>query len=282
MSEISYYVLDDNDCKHISLTKEQIYAAIAEAIETGTITDVDTGFVTKIKEMNADKLLSFWIGSSAQYNTLAKDPNTLYILTDESTLGDAVEQVDALATQLDVFMTNTTNIEDELATDISNLEGNLENVESAISTLRDEVEERSVIYESATGIRLDATSNKLIYYDSTMITNPLRDKIIEIEWQEMAVDSGSQLTVEASGITRFRAVGTVHNYPIFKYHKQSTFSYLDIWIQFSTMIDGDGTHYEAYIRGKVSANAPDYASNSSAGIYITKVTVIDKDEQKRF
>ena len=195
MSEMSYYVLDENDCKHISLTKEQIYAAITEAIETGTITDVDTGFVTKIKEMNADKLLSFWIGSSAQYNTLtAKDPNTLYILTDESTLGDAVEKVDVLATKLDVFMTNTTNIEDELVMDISNLEGNLENAESAITALRDEVEKRSVIYESVTGIKLDATSNKLIYYDSTMTTNPLRNKIIEIEWKEMAVDTGSQLT----------------------------------------------------------------------------------------
>ncbi len=279
MSEISYYVLDDNDCKHISLTKEQIYAAITEAIETGTITDVDTGFVTKIKEMNADKLLSFWIGTSAQYNTLtARDTNTLYILTDESTLGDAVEKVDELEIILNTFMTNTTDIQDEQATDISNLEGNLENAEGAITALRDEVEKRSVIYESATGIMLNATSNQLIYYDSTMTTNPLRDKIIEIEWKEMAVDAGSQLTVEASGITRFRAVGTVHNYPIFKYHKQSSFSYLDIWIQFSTMVDGDGTHYEAYMRGKVSANAPDYASNGGAGIYITKVTVIDKDE----
>lgn len=279
MSEISYYVLDDNDCKHISLTKEQIYAAITEAIETGTITDVDTGFVTKIKEMNADKLLSFWIGTSAQYNTLtARDTNTLYILTDESTLGDAVEKVDELEIILNTFMTNTTDIQDEQATDISNLERNLENAEGAITALRDEVEKRSVIYESATGIMLNATSNQLIYYDSTMTTNPLRDKIIEIEWKEMAVDAGSQLTVEASGITRFRAVGTVHNYPIFKYHKQSSFSYLDIWIQFSTMVDGDGTHYEAYMRGKVSANAPDYASNGGAGIYITKVTVIDKDE----
>lgn len=279
MSEISYYVLDDNDCKHISLTKEQIYAAITEAIETGTITDVDTGFVTKIKEMNADKLLSFWIGTSAQYNTLtARDTNTLYILTDESTLGDAVEKVDELEIILNTFMTNTTDIQDEQATDISNLERNLENAEGAITALRDEVEKRSVIYESATGIMLNATSNQLIYYDSTMTTNPLRDKIIEIEWKEMAVDAGSQLTVEASGITRFRAVGTVHNYPIFKYHKQSSFSYLDIWIQFSTMVDGDGTHYEAYMRGKASANAPDYASNGGAGIYITKVTVIDKDE----
>lgn len=48
MADIIYFVISSDDCKYESMTKEQIYAAIASA--TGnTPTGVDDGFISKIK-----------------------------------------------------------------------------------------------------------------------------------------------------------------------------------------------------------------------------------------
>ena len=70
MSERNYFVLRDDNCRFPSMTKEQILAAITQAVSTGEIKDVDTGFVTKIKELNKNKQLSFWVGTTAEYNAI--------------------------------------------------------------------------------------------------------------------------------------------------------------------------------------------------------------------
>ena len=67
------------------MTKEQILAAIVEAVESGTISDVNTGFVTTIKEQNNGAGLMFWVGTTAQYNAIeTKQNNVLYIKTDDT------------------------------------------------------------------------------------------------------------------------------------------------------------------------------------------------------
>ena len=100
MSERKYYCFCGSNCKYETMTKEQILAAITQAVESGVISDVDTGFVTKIKEQNAGGYVSFWVGTTAQYNALAgKDPNCMYILNDD-TSGDDLKNwiVDTFAT----------------------------------------------------------------------------------------------------------------------------------------------------------------------------------------
>ena len=47
-NERNYYVLSENNCKFESFTKEQILSAIQQAVNSGEIKNVDTGFVTKI------------------------------------------------------------------------------------------------------------------------------------------------------------------------------------------------------------------------------------------
>lgn len=85
-----------------SLTKEEILAAIVEAVETHEITDVDTGFITTIKEMNSGRGLKFWLGTTAQYNALpVKDDETFYILTDDSELNDIDAAIQSLNDRLD-------------------------------------------------------------------------------------------------------------------------------------------------------------------------------------
>ena len=89
-NERKYYVLCSSNCKFESMTKEQILAAITQAVETGEIKDVDTGFVTTIKEQNNGAGLSFWVGTQAEYNALeTKATNCFYIVTDD-TFGDDI------------------------------------------------------------------------------------------------------------------------------------------------------------------------------------------------
>ena len=84
-----FYVLCDKNCKYESMTKEQILTAIEQAVNDGKITNVDTGFVTSLKEKNANKALTFWVGTTAEYNAiLTKVENCFYILTDDTMAED--------------------------------------------------------------------------------------------------------------------------------------------------------------------------------------------------
>lgn len=91
---MGYYVVSDDKCFYEGMTKEQILAAITQAIETHEIHDVDTGFVTTLKEGNKNSALSFWVGTTAEYNAIdPKVENCLYILTDDTELEDLEEQI---------------------------------------------------------------------------------------------------------------------------------------------------------------------------------------------
>ena len=65
----TYYCFCDDDCKFPTMTAEQIIAAIAEA--TGnTPTNIDDAFISKIKDANASRNLTFWAGTEAEFNAL--------------------------------------------------------------------------------------------------------------------------------------------------------------------------------------------------------------------
>lgn len=99
MADIIYFVISSDDCKYESMTKEQIYAAIASA--TGnTPTGIDDGFISKIKEIRASNTVQIWTGTEAQFNALLPTPSVhksvirigsngvLYICTDDTTIGN--------------------------------------------------------------------------------------------------------------------------------------------------------------------------------------------------
>lgn len=99
-----YYCFCGSNCKYETMTKEQILAAIAQAVQTGEIGDVDTGFVTKIKEMNSGKYVSLWVGSVAAYNALQnRDPNWIYLRTDATDFEDLQKAVVQLTQQVDAL-----------------------------------------------------------------------------------------------------------------------------------------------------------------------------------
>lgn len=104
MESGKYYLICLGNNLAEGMTKEQILTAIVQAIETHTISDVDTGFVTTIKEQNSNNGLKFWVGTTAQYNSIAeKDPNCFYLLTDDTELEDLQNEMESLLEQVDLI-----------------------------------------------------------------------------------------------------------------------------------------------------------------------------------
>lgn len=110
MSDRKFYVLCADNCKFESMTKEQILAAIEQAVSTGKITDVDTGFVTSLKEQNANKALTFWVGTTAEYNALSeKADNCFYILTDDTMAEDIKLNIEEIKNDISSLNTKFTD-----------------------------------------------------------------------------------------------------------------------------------------------------------------------------
>ena len=79
------------------MTTEQILAAIQQAAKEGLVYNPDAAVVTKVKELNANNALTFWVGTQAQYNAVSKkDPYCYYIITDKSET-DVAAQAFAIA-----------------------------------------------------------------------------------------------------------------------------------------------------------------------------------------
>lgn len=93
--EKKYYCFCGSNCKYETMTKEQILAAITQAVKTGKVGNVDTGFISKVKEKNGGSCVTFWVGTQEQYNAVktkdAVERNCLYIITDD-TMKDDIEK----------------------------------------------------------------------------------------------------------------------------------------------------------------------------------------------
>lgn len=108
MSTPTVYVLCDQNCKREGMTKEQILAAITQAVESHEISDVDTGFVTTLKTVNGIAL-SFFIGTQeawAQWPSDQKD-GVFAIFTNDTT-GDAIKlDIEQLQAAVDNILDGT-------------------------------------------------------------------------------------------------------------------------------------------------------------------------------
>lgn len=94
MSDRKYYVICEQGCRFESMTKEQILAAITQAVEEGKIGDIDTGFVSKVKTIN-ERTLRFFCGTQSEYDALSEDDkkNTLAVITNETLVDDIVAEI---------------------------------------------------------------------------------------------------------------------------------------------------------------------------------------------
>lgn len=111
MADRKYYVICGDNCKFEGMTKEQILTAIEQAVNGGGITNIDAGFITTLKELNRGVGLRFWVGTSAEYNALAKKPeNCFCVLTDEPTFTDVCKAYGEMRVELDAFTQQLTDI----------------------------------------------------------------------------------------------------------------------------------------------------------------------------
>lgn len=99
---VSTYVIGDDNCRYPSMTREQILTAIQQAVEQGEITDVDTGFVTRIKNVNGG-YIRFWVGSNAEYNKQVETlpPNTFCLITDDTLAEDLLTKMQDIENSID-------------------------------------------------------------------------------------------------------------------------------------------------------------------------------------
>lgn len=99
------YVLCDQNCKYEGMTKEQILTAITQAVNEGTISNIDTGFVQTVKTINGHALKLF-VGTQAEYDelTAAQKENLFAIITNDTTkegFSNAIETLRADLTSLE-------------------------------------------------------------------------------------------------------------------------------------------------------------------------------------
>ena len=84
------YVICDQNCKFEGMTKEQILAAISQAVNDGVIRDVDAGFITKIKTING-RTLRFFVGEQSAYDALtAVEKEDLFAIISNDTTKDGL------------------------------------------------------------------------------------------------------------------------------------------------------------------------------------------------
>lgn len=101
LDEKNVYALDAGKNSFLTMTKEQILAAITQAVSTGEIKDIDAGFVTKLQEMNKQGVLQVWVGTMAEFEALEeKREDMLYLFTDDPTVTDIEGELKNLETQI--------------------------------------------------------------------------------------------------------------------------------------------------------------------------------------
>lgn len=104
--ERKYYCFCGDNCKFETMTKEQILAAILQAVETGTISNVNAGFITKVKEMHRGGYVTFWVGTQAEYNALESiEKNCIYIKTDDTSADELNALLSNLLTEYETLLT---------------------------------------------------------------------------------------------------------------------------------------------------------------------------------
>jgi hypothetical protein len=101
MSERNYWVFCDNNCKFPAMTKEQTLTAITQAVNEGTIGDIDTGFVTTIKTINGQPL-KFFVGMQSAYEALtdAEKENLFAIITNDTFKESILSAVESLTAHM--------------------------------------------------------------------------------------------------------------------------------------------------------------------------------------
>lgn len=138
---VTYNVVRDDGVFIEGMTKEQIIAAIAEA--TGVaVSDIDSAFITKIKEINHQNAVRIWMGTNAEYNAITeKSDDVLYVITDDTFVEDTSNELINLDNKIDA---NNETMEDRM----DEFE---ESMKAQIAAIKDKIATNPVIESEVTG-----------------------------------------------------------------------------------------------------------------------------------
>ena len=106
MATPKVYVICDKNCKFEGMTKEQIHAAIMQAVETGEIRDVDAGFVSKVKTIDG-KYIQFFLDDQYEYEALSeeqKKDNLFAVITNETTKNGLLQFLHELSEAVEALL----------------------------------------------------------------------------------------------------------------------------------------------------------------------------------
>ena len=258
MADRNYYVICEDGCRFEAMTKEQILEAIAEA--TGnTPTGIDNAFITKIKELNTGGNLSFWVGTSAQYNAIEeRDPSVIYILNDESTLGDLSALVADMKTTLD----NHSLQLNASATLVSSLNSSVSNLNTQIV----KTYKRTSLSSTAVAIPYKASLDPTNIYTSSSSLNGV---MLEIHWKfrDVPINStggGAVEDISATYITRMKAATNMGCDFVFLM-QQNKVNY----VRFG--LDSTGKKLQGNIFFETNALSNNTGSSNEPGVQVTNV-----------
>lgn len=131
-------IFDEDKNAFEGMTKEQITAAILEAVNEGTVSNIDAGFITKLQEQNKKENLKVWVGTMAEFNAIqTKDPETLYLFTDDPTVDDIEAAITSVENDLEGYKA-TNNSE------VASLSYKLTNTSLKLTTFQNEVKNRII------------------------------------------------------------------------------------------------------------------------------------------
>lgn len=116
------YAHDDNNNRIETLSKEEIYALLAAAIQQGQlpILEQDTAFVTMLKSILDGKAYKVAFCTQAQYNELEAEElleaDTYYFITDDTSYDDIVETIDNILVDINNLDSRVTTLESKRVT----------------------------------------------------------------------------------------------------------------------------------------------------------------------
>lgn len=113
---MAFYAYDDLNNRVETLSKEEIYALLAAAIQQGQLPQIDqnTAFVTMIKSIVDGKAYKQAYCTQAQYNELVAagtvQADTSYIITDDDSYNELVNAINNLAANIASIQTTLENL----------------------------------------------------------------------------------------------------------------------------------------------------------------------------
>lgn len=147
------------------LTEEQIITLVTNIVQTGSVGNIDTGFVTRLVEQNKHKALQFWVGTQAEYDEIGElTANMFYIITDDDFKEKVAADIAAVNERIDNI-----DYENEIAAIFSHVDNQLESVIVRFSQADNILSGRVSSLESTTESQYYSTSAGNIYTENSNI-----------------------------------------------------------------------------------------------------------------